>query len=53
VRVNAGTDGTSETLGWIGALTGLAARHALLVAEMQLRGYFDRTPLAAPRGPTS
>lgn len=35
-----------ETLRWNGALGGLVARHAQLVAEMRLRGYTDRTPLA-------
>lgn len=35
-----------ETLRWSGALGGLVARHAQLVAEMRLRGYTDRTPLA-------
>lgn len=34
-----------ETLRWHGCLSGLAARHALLAAEMWLRGYADRTPL--------
>lgn len=37
-----------ETLRWNGALGGLVARHAHLVAEMHLRGYTDRTPLDAP-----
>ena len=36
-----------ETLRWRKALSGLAQRHALLVAEMTLRGYADRTPLSA------
>src|SRR5262245_60976818 len=36
-----------ETLRWARALTGLAERHALLAAEMALRGYTDRTPLCA------
>lgn len=35
-----------ETLRWIGCLSGLIERHALLSAEMALRGYVDRTPLA-------
>jgi uncharacterized protein YbgA (DUF1722 family) len=34
-----------ETLRWAGALSGLACRHAHLVAEMRLRGYVDRSPL--------
>lgn len=34
-----------ETLRWVGALTGLSCRHRLLAAEMDLRGYTDRTPL--------
>ena len=34
-----------ETLRWNRALSGLAQRHALLAAEMALRGYADRTPL--------
>ena len=36
-----------ETLRWIGCLSGLSRRHAGLVAEMQLRGYADRTPIAS------
>jgi hypothetical protein len=36
-----------ETLRWVGCLTGLARRHALLAAEMRLRGYRDGTPVAA------
>ncbi len=39
-----------ETLRWVGAQTGLACRHAHLAAEMQLRGYVDRTPLPLPHG---
>jgi hypothetical protein len=35
-----------ETLRWVGAVPGLVARHAQLAAEMRLRGYTDRTPLA-------
>jgi hypothetical protein len=35
-----------ETLRWVGCLSGLGRRHAWLIAEMQLRGYADRTPLA-------
>lgn len=38
-----------ETLRWVGALTGLAWRHAHLAAEMRFRGYVDRSPL--PLGP--
>lgn len=34
-----------ETLRWVGCLSGLARRHAFLVAEMHLRGYSDRTPI--------
>jgi hypothetical protein len=34
-----------ETLRWVGCVTGLARRHAQLVAEMRLRGYADRTPV--------
>ena len=34
-----------ETLRWVGCLSGLVQRHAQLVAEMDLRGYVDRTPL--------
>ena len=41
-----------ETLRWAGAVTGLAWRHAQLVAEMRLRGYTDRTPLACASGGT-
>lgn len=35
-----------ETLRWIGSVSGLARRHALVVAEMRLRGYGHRSPLA-------
>lgn len=38
-----------ETLRWKTALTGLAGRHAALAAEMNLRGYVDRTPLPKAR----
>jgi hypothetical protein len=38
-----------ETMRWVAALGGLAWRHADLVAEMALRGYADRTPLACGR----
>lgn len=34
-----------ETRRWQGALSGLARRHALLAAEMRLRGYADRSPV--------
>ncbi|MGH8274795.1 MAG: pyrimidine dimer DNA glycosylase/endonuclease V [Gammaproteobacteria bacterium] len=34
-----------ETLRWVGAADALAWRHALLGAEMRLRGYVDRRPL--------
>jgi hypothetical protein len=34
-----------ETLRWVACRSGLIRRHALLVAEMRLRGYMDRTPL--------
>src|SRR6476661_6457938 len=39
-----------ETLRWTRCLSGLAHRHALLTAEMRLRGYTDRTPVVCPRG---
>jgi hypothetical protein len=39
-----------ETRRWIGALSGLACRHAQLAAEMHLRGYRDRTPLPFTAG---
>lgn len=35
-----------ETLRWVGARSGLVMRHALLAAEMRLRRYHDKTPLA-------
>ena len=35
-----------ETIRWSGALDGLACRHSQLAAEMRLRGYQDRTPVA-------
>jgi hypothetical protein len=38
-----------ETVRWVGAGQALSVRHALLVAEMRLRGYVDRTPLAVRR----
>lgn len=38
-----------ETLRWVGCLSGLAARHAALVAEMRLRGYAHHTPVAEGR----
>ena len=34
-----------ETLRWVDRLPALGRRHAQLVAEMQLRGYVDRTPI--------
>jgi uncharacterized protein YbgA (DUF1722 family) len=34
-----------ETIRWIGCANALVRRHDLLVAEMRLRGYLDRTPL--------
>jgi hypothetical protein len=37
-----------ETLRWVGAIGGLVERHSHLIAEMALRGYVDRTPLAQP-----
>ena len=44
-----------ETVRWVKCLSGLARRHALLAAEMDLRGYVDRTPIAhaspSPRWP--
>jgi hypothetical protein len=39
-----------ETLRWTRCLSGVAHRHALLTAEMRLRGYTDRTPVVYPRG---
>jgi len=39
-----------ETLRWVRCASGLARRHALLVAEMDLRGYTDRTPIAPAAG---
>jgi hypothetical protein len=41
-----------ETRRWVGATTGLAERHALLAAEMALRGYTDRTPIPRRRAAT-
>jgi pyrimidine dimer DNA glycosylase/uncharacterized protein DUF1722 len=35
-----------ETLRWIDSISGLIRRHAILAAEMHLRGYHDRTPLS-------
>ena len=34
-----------ETLRWVGCRSGLSRRHALLVAEMRLRGYSHLSPL--------
>ena len=46
-----------ETVRWRRCLSGLCERHHLLVAEMALRGYVDRTPLVSrarePRWPAS
>lgn len=42
-----GKDGYSrhpETVRWVGCLSGLARRHALLAAEMRFRGYHDHSP---------
>jgi uncharacterized protein YbgA (DUF1722 family) len=39
-----------ETLRWVGCREALCRRHEWLVAEMTVRGYVDRTPLA--RGPS-
>lgn len=39
-----------ETRRWIGCVAALCRRHALLAAEMRLRGYRDLTPAAAGRG---
>ena len=39
-----------ETLRWVGASDALAWRHALLGAEMRLRGYVDRSPLPLQSG---
>jgi len=41
-----------ETLRWAGCLSGLIRRHDAIAAEMRLRGYEDRTPLAAVPGRT-
>jgi hypothetical protein len=37
-----------ETLRWVNCLSGLARRHAQLVAEMRLRGYSHLSPLDRP-----
>jgi hypothetical protein len=50
--VTEGKDGYSrhpETIRWAGCGQALSLRHALLVAEMRLRGYVDRTPLVVRR----
>lgn len=39
-----------ETLRWLGCLSGLARRHAQLVAEMRLRGYTHLSPLDRQTG---
>jgi len=36
-----------ETIRWVGCANALVRRHDLLAAEMRLRGYHDRTPLAS------
>ena len=38
-----------ETLRWVGRRRALCRRHELLVAEMVVRGYVDRTPLERTR----
>jgi hypothetical protein len=38
-----------ETRRWAGCANGLVRRHDLLVAEMRLRGYRDRSPLSCAR----
>jgi hypothetical protein len=42
-----------ETLRWMKCISGLRRRHAMLVAEMQLRGFVDRTPVFCPQGGSS
>lgn len=37
-----------ETKRWVGKLAALHARHEMLVAEMQRRGYHHKTPLPTP-----
>ena len=37
-----------ETLRWMGCRAALCRRHDLLVAEMVLRGYVDRSPITRP-----
>jgi hypothetical protein len=39
-----------ETRRWVDRTAALARRHAMLAAEMRLRGYVDRTPLAIRSG---
>jgi hypothetical protein len=39
-----------ETRRWAASLSGLCRRHEMLVGEMRLRGYSDRTPVARERG---
>ncbi len=51
VNAKLGYSNHPETLRWVGALGGLVERHNQLVAEMALRGYVDRTPLAALEEP--
>ncbi|MDN5871272.1 MAG: DUF1722 domain-containing protein [Nitrococcus sp.] len=38
-----------ETQRWVGSESGLARRHAVLVAEMGIRGYSHRSPIAETR----
>lgn len=45
----AGSSRHPETIRWVGVGQALALRHALLVAEMRLRGDVDRTPLVVRR----
>jgi hypothetical protein len=49
VHGKAGYSRHPETVRWVGCLSGLARRHAHLVAEMRLRGYSDLTPVVNPR----
>jgi hypothetical protein len=50
VHRKAGYSRHPETLRWVACRSALVRRHASLVAEMRLRGYVDRTPLARSRG---
>jgi hypothetical protein len=47
VNGKAGYSRHPETRRWVGCQSGLIRRHALLVAEMRLRGYSDRSPVPA------